>query len=224
MTGFGIAVFSPCCGCGQNADPTHHSAPVVEGETHKWTFSADEVDNVPSSWEVAQTGKGEGSVWKVVADESAPSMAGFGLAQTAESPRSMFNLCVVKDVRFRDVQLTVAFKAVAGSVDQGGGLVWRYVDANHYYVCRFNPLEDNLRIYKVIVGKRTQLASVDVELAANQWHTLTVTMQGDLIVCDVDSTQLSVRDDALTDAGRIGLWTKADAQTHFDTLTATGTN
>lgn len=222
MTLFGIAVLSPCCGCSQNAEPVYHSAPVIEGETREWTFAADEVHRVPSSWDVAQTGKGEGSVWKVVADDSAPSGAGYVLAQTAESPRSMFNLCVVEGVHYRDVKLSVAFRAVAGKVDQGGGFVWRYVDANHYYVCRFNPLEDNLRIYKVVVGKRTQLASVDVELAGDGWHTLTVAMQGDLIVCDVDGTQLSVRDETLTDAGRIGLWTKADAQTHFDQFTATG--
>jgi len=222
MTGFGIAVLSPCCGCTRSTEPARHSAPVIEGETRLWTFAAEELDNVPSGWEVAQTGRGEGSVWKVVADESAPSKSDFVLAQTAESPRSMFNLCVVEDASYRDVKLTVAFRSVAGRVDQGGGFVWRYVDSNHYYICRFNPLEDNLRIYKVIVGRRTRLASVDVELTANEWHTLTVTMQGDLIVCDVNGTQLSVHDDTLTDAGRIGLWTKADAQTYFDQFAVTG--
>lgn len=223
MFGFGIAVLSPCCGCTRNIEPEHHSAPVIEGETREWTFAAEDVGKVPSVWEVAQTGTGDGSRWEVLADESAPSQSGFVLAQTAESPRSMFNLCVVEDVRYRDVELTVAFKSVAGRVDQGGGFVWRYVDANHYYICRFNPLEDNLRIYKVIVGKRKQLASIDAELVADQWHTLSVTMKGDLIVCDVDGTQLSVREDTLADAGRIGLWTKADAQTRFDAFTAKGT-
>ncbi|MDA1013778.1 MAG: hypothetical protein O3A00_04905 [Planctomycetota bacterium] len=211
-------------GCAPDSAPVQHAAPEIQGETRDWTLPADDVDKVPSGWEVAQTGKGDGSEWKVVADDSAPSKSGYVLAQTAESPRSMFNLCVVKDASYRDVKLTVAFRSVAGKVDQGGGFVWRYVDANHYYVCRFNPLEDNLRIYKVIVGKRTQLASVDVELAGDGWHTLTVAMQGDLIVCDVDGTQLSVRDDTLTDAGRVGLWTKADAHTHFDQFTATGTD
>lgn len=209
-------------GCSQNSRLLDVPAPKIDGETRGWTFTADNVDKTPEGWEVARTGEGNGSVWKVVADESAPSQTGFVLAQTAESPRSMFNLCVIEDVSYRDVKLTVAFKSVAGMIDQGGGFVWRCVDPNHYYVCRFNPLEDNLRIYKVIVGKRTQLASIDVELAANEWHTLTVTMRGDLIVCDVDGTRLGVRDDTLTDAGRVGLWTKADAQTHFDQFMSTG--
>lgn len=218
-----ITAITMSTGCRQNSGLLDVPALEIEGRTRHWTFTSNDVDKTPKDWEIAQTGEGNGSVWKVVADEAAPSQTGFVLAQTAESPRSMFNLCVIKDVSYRDMKLTVAFKSVAGKIDQGGGLVWRYVDPNHYYICRFNPLEDNLRIYKVIVGKRKQLASTNVELAADQWHTLTVTMQEDLIVCDVDGTQLSVRDDTLTDAGRIGLWTKADAQTHFDTFTAMGT-
>lgn len=218
-----IMAITMSSGCSQNSGLRDVSAPEIEGTTRHWTFTADNVDKNPEGWEIAQTGEGNGSEWKVVADESAPSQTGFVLAQTAKSPRSMFNLCVIEDVSYRDVKLTVAFKSVAGKIDQGCGLVWRYVDPNHYYICRFNPLEDNFRIYKVIVGKRKQLASTNVELAADQWHTLTVTMQGDLIVCDVDGTQLGVRDDTLTDAGRIGVWTKADAQTHFDTFTAMGT-
>lgn len=217
-----IMAITTSAGCSQNAGLLDVPAPAIEGETRHWTFTADDVDKTPEGWEIAQTGEGNGSVWKVVADESAPSQTRFVLAQTAESPRSMFNLCVIEDVSDRDVKLSVAFKSVDGKIDQGGGLVWRYIDPNHYYICRFNPLEDNLRIYKVIVGKRKQLASVDVELAGDGWHTLTVSMLGDLIVCDVDGTQLSVRDDTLTDAGRFGLWTKADAQTHFDQFTATG--
>ena len=217
-----LASLAVVAGCDRPADPV--VLPTVDGASRTFTFSAGDAGKLPSEWGSDRTGKGEGSVWKVVADESAPSKSGHVLAQTAESPRSMFNLCVVKEASYRDVRLTVAFRSVAGKVDQGGGFVWRYVDANHYYVCRFNPLEDNLRIYKVIVGKRTQLASVDVELASDGWHRLTVAMQGELIVCDVDGTQISVRDDTLTDAGRIGLWTKADAQTHFDQFTATGTD
>ena len=40
-----------------------------------------------------------------------------------------------------------------GKLDQGGGLVWRYKDANNYYIARMNPLEDNFRVYKEVAGK-----------------------------------------------------------------------
>ena len=87
---------------------------------------------------------------------------------------------------FTDVDLSVAFKAVAGKLDQGGGLVWRYKDANNYYIARMNPLEDNYRVYKVVAGKRTQLGSVDVKIPSGEWHTLRVVHKADHIQCYLD--------------------------------------
>src|SRR5207237_689843 len=150
-------------------------------------FSKEDVGKVPAGWAAAQTGKGEGSVWKVVADDTAPSKTGFVLAQTAAGPGALFNLCVKQDSSFRDVELRVAFKAVRGAMDQGGGFVWRYQDANNYYVARMNPLEDNYRFYKVVGGKRTQLATKEgLKVPTGTWHTLAVKMVGDRVECDLD--------------------------------------
>lgn len=193
---------------------------AAEEKAKRIRFSRDDVDKVPAGWKADQTGKGEGSVWKVVADDTAPSKTGHALAQTAESPAPMFNLCVADDTHCKDVEIRVAFKAVKGKKDQGGGLVWRYQDANNYYIARFNPLEDNYRLYKVVAGKRIQLETrEDLKAPAGEWHTLAVTMKGDRIECSLDGKkQLESRDATFTRAGKIGLWTKADAQTHFDDL------
>lgn len=222
MAGFGVVVLSPCCGCRRVGGIDVDEVPRIEGEVRQLGFTVDDLDSPPDGWDVTHTGDGAGSRWTVVADETAPSGSGYVMAQTAVSPRAVFNLCVLRDARYADLKLSVAFKPVDGRIDQGGGLVWRYVDANNYYVCRFNPLEDDLRLYKVIAGKRRQLASVDLELGDREWHTLTMTMKGDLIVCEVDGTSVAVRDETLTEAGRIGFWTKADARTYFDTLRVTG--
>jgi hypothetical protein len=154
----------------------------------------------------------------VVADDTAPSKAGHVLAQTAEGPGGLFNLCVAEDTNFKDVEVRVAFKAVAGAKDQGGGLVWRYQDANNYYVARMNPLEDNFRVYKVIAGKRIQLETRgELKVPAGEWHTMTVRQVGDAIECWLDGKKyLEAKDDAITKGGKVGLWTKADAQTYFD--------
>lgn len=185
-------------------------------------FEAAKVGEVPKGWTVARTGAGEGSVWKVVEDKTAPKGPKV-LAQTAESPAAMFNLCVADDARFADVKLSVSFKAVEGKKDQGGGIVWRYKDENNYYIARFNPLEDNYRLYKVEEGKRVQLATrEEVKAPAGEWHTLAVQMKGGEIVCMLDGKkQLEAKDDTFTKAGKVGLWTKADAQTYFDDFQAT---
>jgi hypothetical protein len=174
------------------------------------------IGELPQGWTAAKTGEGPGSVWKVVADRDGKKV----LAQTsAQGPNRLFNLCVAQETRFTDIDLTVAFKAVAGKLDQGGGAVWRYKDAKNYYVARMNPLEDNYRVYKVVGGKRTQLASADVKVAAGQWHTLRIVHRGDHIECRLDGKPyLDVKNDAFKDAGQIGLWTKADAQTYFADL------
>jgi 3-keto-disaccharide hydrolase len=181
-------------------------------------FGKNDQGKVPTGWKTDRTGKGAGSVWKVVADDTAPSRTGHALAQTAESPGSMFNLCVARNTSYQNVEISVAFKAVRGQKDQGGGLVWRYQDANNYYVCRMNPLEDNYRVYKVVGGKRIQLATrEDLKIPAGQWHTLRVKQAGDRIECYLDGKKyLDVRDDTFKKAGKVGLWTKADAQTYFD--------
>ncbi len=187
-------------------------------------FEGNKGGGVPKGWVVAQTGTGEGSVWKIVEDKTAPKGSKV-LAQTADSPKPMFNLCVADGANFKDVEITVAFKAVDGGTDQGGGVVWRYKDAKNYYVARMNPLEDNYRLYKIVDGKRTQLASkVLLAVEVGEWHTLSITMKGDAITCSLDGKQhLEARDDTFAQAGKVGLWTKADAHTHFDDFRATET-
>src|SRR5262245_19172516 len=191
---------------------------LTAADEKTFTFAKADLGKVPAGWKADKTGTGEGSVWKVVEDRTAPSKSGFALAQTAESPSSVFNLCVVEDTSFKDVEVSVAFKANAGKKDQGGGVVWRYADANNYYVARMNPLEDNFRVYKVVGGKRSpEFQNADVKIPAGEWHTLKVRMVGDHIECFLDDKKyLDVKNDTFTKAGKVGLWTKAAAQTSFD--------
>jgi hypothetical protein len=185
------------------------------------SFEDAKVGEGPKGWTVAKTGTGEGSAWKVVEDKTAPKGAKV-LAQVAESPSAVFNLCVADDARLKDVEVRVAFKAVDGKHDQGGGVVWRYVDANNYYIARYNPLESNYRLYKVVGGKRAQLATKEeLKAPAGEWHTLSVTMTGGEIACSLNGKKhLEAKDDTFAQAGKVGLWTKADAQTYFDDFQA----
>ena len=197
------------------------AAGTQEAKDLKDDFEAGAVGNAPTGWSLARTGDGEGSDWKIAEDNTAPKGSKV-LAQTGESPRPTFNLCVADNTGFRDVEVSVAFKAVRGKMDQGGGVVWRYQDHNNYYVVRFNPLEDNYRLYKVVDGKRSQLASKEeLKAPAGNWHTLLVRMNGDEIVCLLDGTKhLEAKDGMFSKAGKVGLWTKADAQTCFDDFQA----
>lgn len=184
-----------------------------------YDFEDAAVGKLPPGWTAAKGGKGDGSVWKIMADKTAPKGPKV-IAQTAAGPNSLFNLCVADKTSFTDLDLTVSFKSVAGKKDQGGGPMWRYKDADNYYIARMNPLEDNLRLYKVVAGKRIQLATAEeIVVPADKWHTIRIVHKGDHIQCYFDGKKyFDVKDGEFKGAGQIGLWTKADAQTYFDNL------
>jgi hypothetical protein len=198
---------------------------MADDKEKTFKFEKDNLGKVPAGWKESQTGKGK-SVWKVVADDTAPSKSGFALAQTTADLNALFNLCVADDTNFKDVEVSVAFKANKGEKDQGGGIVWRYQDANNYYIARMNPLEDNFRVYKVVDGKRSpEFQNAAVKVKEGEWHTLKIKMVGDHIECFLDGKKhLDVKDDAITKSGKVGLWTKADAQTSFDEFKAKSIN
>jgi hypothetical protein len=190
------------------------------GDVKKLRFTKADLGKVPAGWKATQTNKGENSsIWKVVADHTGPSRTGLALEQTAASPNAVFNLCVAEDTNYKDVEISVHFKAMKGQKDQGGGIVWRYQDENNYYVARMNPLEDNYRVYKVVDGKRIQMETSkdDVKVPQGEWYKLTIRHVGDKIECSLDGKKmLEATDNTIAKAGKVGLWTKADAQTRFD--------
>jgi hypothetical protein len=196
---------------------------VADDKAKTITFGKADLGKVPAGWKAEKTGKGDGSVWEVVEDKSAPSKSGFAQAQTAEGPSSLFNLCVAEDTSAKDVEVAVAFKANEGNRDRGGGVVWRYQDANNYYLARMNPLEDNFRVYKVVAGKRsTEFQNAEVKVPSGEWHMLKVKMTGDHIECFLDDKKyLDVTDHTYSKPGKVGLWTKADARTSFDNFKVT---
>ncbi len=186
--------------------------PALSQAPQSWNFDSAKDGQIPAGF-TADVGQ-----WKVTAHPSAPSKPNV-FAQLAKSERPVFNVSLAGDTNYGNVEITVKFLALAGEIDQGGGVVWRARDARNYYIARYNPLENNYRVYKVVSGTRTQLGTADIPRSEG-WHTLRVVMKGDHIECFYDGTKhLDVRDGTFTDAGKIGLWTKADAQTAFDDLT-----
>jgi hypothetical protein len=184
------------------------------------TFDRKDVGKLPAGWKAEQTNEGKGSVWKVLADDTAPSKSGQVLGQTASGPSRVFNLCVLESSKFTDGEISVRIKAVKGKIDQGGGLVWRYRDPNNYYIARFNPLEDNYRVYKVVKGKRIQLGTKEnLPVGTGKWFQVTIRQSGNRIECLLDGKPyLDVKDDEFKGSGKVGLWTKADAVSNFDEL------
>jgi hypothetical protein len=199
------------------------SAPVQQiGKRLTYTFDNMQPGPLPPSFSSSLTGAGGPGVWEIRADGTAPSKPNVLTQLSKEQVDYRFPIAVSNEGAFKDMELSVKFKPVSGKIDQAGGLVFRYKDANNYYVLRANALENNFRLYHVVNGKRVQFAGANTTVAGGQWHELSVTCAGNRFTCSFGGKQLiQATDDTFKDAGKIGVWTKADSVTYFDDLTVT---
>ena len=198
---------------------------VVQGATRKVDFSDDAVGQPPKGFEFGYTAKaGAPGKWIVEAEGTNKYLA----QVDADHTRARFPVAVVNDISAADVDLSVRFRLISGRVDQAAGLVWRYRDQDNYYIVRANALEDNVVLYKVENGKRTDLPvkgegrtyGKKTEVPAKQWSTLRVVANGRLFEVYFNGTKLyDVEDSTFTQPGKVGVWTKADSVTQFDDLT-----
>ena len=168
----------------------------------------------PKGWSFARTGEGPEGKWTVESDGENSV-----LKQSSADPTiSRYPIAVLDGKSFGDFTLTARFRPLSGEVDQAGGVVFRYVDANRYLICRANSLEENFRLYTVIDGKRQQLKSQEVKVLAKEWHTIKVECRGKEVKCSLDGgTPLFAEIEGFA-PGKVGFWTKADAVTLFDDL------
>jgi len=183
-----------------------------------FTFDSDKPGQLPADFSQHVTGRGKPGIWKVVAAADAISKPNV-VEQTSKKYFGYhFNVLVNDSTDFSNIDLTVHFKALTGEEDQGGGPIWRYQDADNYYIARANPLENNFRVYKVVDGNRKMLATVNIPITTRKWHTIHIKNVGDHIQCYYDGQLYLNVHDAMFTHGKIGLWTKADAVTQFDDL------
>ena len=196
------------------------SQEVVSVDT-TFTFDNYELGKIPSGWTQYYTGISDTTDWKIVDDGGNQVLA--QLSQ--EDVKGHFNEVVFNGFKVKNVELKVRIKGIKGERDQGGGFVWRFLDADNHYIVRANPLEDNVVLYKMENGERTDLPlidkgrtyGVDVEPLGSGWNNLKITVVDNLFTVYLNGKQLfQVRDETFPKAGKIGLWTKADAVTYFD--------
>ena len=209
--GVGAALLSLALACPSAAQST-------AANPKTFTFDSDPVVSPPAGFEFARTGQGAEGRWIVRADPDKPS--NHVLVQESSDPTDYrFPLAVVKDGTYKDATLSVRARPVSGKVDQGFGMVWRYKDADNYYITRCNADEDNCTIYHVIDGSRRAFQNHAVKVTSGAWHTLKMEARGSHLVVWFDGAKvLEARDDTFQ-SGEVGLWTKADSVIEFDDFT-----
>lgn len=191
-----------------------------EPSAYRLDFDALRNGTIPTGWRADATSPSSRLArWEVRRDPNAPSPPHvLSITQLNDPSDGTFNLFWSDRIRFRDGVLEVKVRADRGKVDQGGGLIWRTKDANNYYIARYNPLENNYRVYYVKDGIRKMLDNATVrDIKADEWFTLTIRHEEDQITGWLNGQELlHETDKTFTESGGVGFWTKADAASSFD--------
>ncbi len=181
--------------------------------------------------------------WVVQADDSAPSQPNVyaqvgtqDLAPAATDAEDVFGdaytdlldnietyelfpSTILDAGQYTNLDLSVSYKPISGTVDQVGGLIFRATSPTDYYVWRCNVLEQDCRLFLYENGKRTSLYEVAVTQDTGEWRRLRVVVEGDRIQGFLDDEMVMDFEDSTFQTGYVGLWTKADAVTAFDDFT-----
>lgn len=207
-----------------SAHPTNAAADASPPKVTRLDFDDVPIGTLPKDWKIDETNRdGPIAVWRVTPEGGAHSgRCMLLLAEKRTAADTTFNLCWNDRLRFGDGTIEVALQARTGKMDRGGGVMWRAKDARNYYVCRWNPLEKNVRAYVVKDSQHAQLASAPIDGDPRAWHTLRVEHVGAHVTCSFDSAKIFAFDDtSLPEAGGVGVWTKSDAASAFDDFVVT---
>lgn len=180
-------------------------------------FDSGIVGETPKDWTIAATHPGTMPRWEILRDLSAPTQPNVLAQISNDADGDRFPLAIFNTLTLQNADVSVRIKPVKGRELQGGGVVWRYLDENNYYLARANALDKTIAIFKVQHGKRTQLGSVHRDIPLNAWSILKVSARGNRIQVYVDHRRiLQEWDNTFNAPGRVGLWTGADGVTYFD--------
>jgi 3-keto-disaccharide hydrolase len=205
---------------------------LLQAQAKNWNFDKDGAQSLPQGWLSDLTGHGAKGNWVVLPDSTAPSQPNV-LAQTSKDITDYrFPIVIVQSTSYQDPSLSVQFKTISGRVAQSAGLVWRCQDAKNYYVVLADALKDNVVLYKVVGGKLISLRpkgatgrgyGMKIAVPRDSWNRLGVKVSGSVFSVALNGKRLyEVEDNTFAEAGKVGLWTKADSVTYFDNLSVSG--
>ncbi len=192
----------------------------LESATRVWTFDDDPPQSLlPPEFHVGTLYDGRpAGEWKILQTEMARS-GNHVLAQLmGKGAEHAYKVVLIQGTTATNLDMRASFLPISGRADMGGGLIWRATDDRNYYLTRANPLEQNIRVYRVVNGIRHMLQNFNQTIDVKHWHTLQVVNRGCQIEVFYDEQRVFDLCDKTFTQGQMGLWTKSDAITYFDDL------
>src|SRR5881409_3467544 len=152
---------------------------LAEDSIRTWNFDADLPGTLPKGFVVGTLFDGRpAGEWKILKTDRAKSAPQVLAQLMGKGFDHAYKVVLIKSVTASDIDLQVYLLPIEGKADMGGGLIWRATDDRNYYLTRANPLEQNIRIYRVTKGARHLLQNFDHTIDVKVWHTLRVIHKG----------------------------------------------
>ncbi|MGO9453710.1 MAG: family 16 glycoside hydrolase [Candidatus Binataceae bacterium] len=196
--------------------------PTATPEVKVWNFDQDKAHEVAAGWTATE------GAWEVIPDPSAPSQPNtYGLPAGRMVSSLMhglsYNLVTIltDPTEYGDFTLEASYKGAGGYFDCSGGLIFRYVDPQNYYLLSAGCPSDYFQLNRVSGGKLENLKQSVVPTDKDTWYKLKVVAQGGHFICYDDNKMIFDADDSKIAKGRIGLWASDDSQARFDDVTIT---
>lgn len=221
-----VAALAATTACSR-PDPTVPAAPAAAA-ADPVTIRFDDLPSglAPAGFLCASPGPAEArpARWEVIAAADAPSPAQVLQQSDNDDTNHRYPVALWQGLRAADVRVSAKARAIDGGRDRSFGVVARASSADTYYVARANTSGwgENVRLYSMIAGKRSELAEWEGPVERDAWHELSLEVVGDRLRVLLDGRQLiEHRDTAIAGPGLCGVWTKAEAVSRFDDLTIT---
>ncbi len=179
-----------------------------QGPTRQWTFDEEGGGRLPKGAYVLS------GTWTVRAEAGAPSSPN-AFCQTG---RAEFPAVILGDDLYTNLVFSAWFKPISGREDQAAGLIFRIQDRENYYILRANALEGNVNLYKYAGGQRRLIKEGLASVRSGQWQELKLEAQANRLRGYLNNQLVVQAEDDTFQAGRVGLWTKADSVTCFDNV------
>jgi hypothetical protein len=168
-------------------------------------------------FEFATAGDGKPGEWSIIEND-----VGRVLAQIDTGPaENRVPLAIYRPFSGRDVYVSTRFMTISGKIDQAAGVFVRFRSVDDYYAARANVLENNVKLYRVAAGRREMIGCMEINVSRQEWHTLGIAAREHRLTVFFDDRELFVATDRRFPGphGKVGLWTKADSMTWFESLT-----
>jgi hypothetical protein len=193
------------------------SRPMAQDVATTIDIAKNAIATPPADFEFALTGNGELGRWTVVRDPTASG--GIAIEHLSKDQHDdRFPLAIYKPLSVENVEVSVRFKIVSGTI-QTAGIALCVRNPDSYYAIAASALEHRVDLLVFANGKSTRIEGAEAEITLNRWHTLEVKVNDDHFAISLDKKVLfTTFDRARMKDGRVALWTQEDNVTRFDQI------